>query len=236
MKGVCKVVRLQLKELWDKQGNGKYPYNELPGLQQLVSRAKNRTIQACWEWENLQVAFHRENGVYPDSAEYMNHKSFDGYINEILKHEFNQMYSSNLSCAIRNASKAFKNAQKEMRQGTRSVLSYRSDGPVEIHNQRVRIYADGQKYYVALNLFSKPYVKEKQYSDTSIVFELYRLGGSQQTIVKRCMSGEYKIGESELIYNKKKRCLVKIQTKLLFVLIIHNSHVLAFSNVPTASI
>lgn len=206
MKDFCKVVRLELKELRDEKNRYRYPYSELSVLQQLVSRAKNRTIQACWEWENFQVAFYREHGVYPNSAEYMNHKSFDGYINEILKHEFYQMYSSNLSCAIRNASKAFKNAQKEMRQGTRSVLSYRSDGPVEIHNQRVRIYADGQKYYVALNLFSKPYVKEKQYSDTSIVFELYRLGGSQQTIVKRCMSGEYKIGESELIYNKKKRC------------------------------
>lgn len=206
IKDICKVVRLQLSELRDEKNKYKYPYGELASLQQLVNQAKNRTIQACWEWENFQVAFRQEHGVYPDSAAYMNHKSFDGYANEVLKHEFYQMYSQNLTCAIRSASKAFRNAQKEMRQGTRSVLSYRADGPIEIHNQRVRIYADGPKYFVSINLFSAPYAKEKQYADTSIAFELHRLGGSQQAIVKRCMNGEYKIGESELIYNKKKRC------------------------------
>lgn len=57
-----------------------------------------------------------------------------------------------------------------------------------------------------MNLFSRKYQQEKGYSETAMRFELYRLGGSQLSIVQRCMSGEYKIGESELIYNKKKRC------------------------------
>ena len=57
MKDVCKVVRLQLNYLYDEQNKPKYPYEELPRIQQLTCRAKNRTIQACWEWENFQVAF-----------------------------------------------------------------------------------------------------------------------------------------------------------------------------------
>jgi len=207
-KDVCKVARLQLSELRDEQKKYIYPYSELSGLQRLVSRAKNRTIQACWEWENFQTAFHQEHGMFPEPREHMNHKSFDGYVNELFKQEFHQMYSQNLTCAIRNASKAFKSARKEMQQGTRSVLSYRADCPIEIHNQRIRLYANGQKYYVSLNLFSSSYAKEKQYAGTNMEFALYRLGGSQQAIVKRCMDGEYKIGESELIYDKKKRCWV----------------------------
>lgn len=206
MKGVCKVVRLQLNYLYDDQNKPKYPYDELPKIQQLTCQAKNRTIQACWEWENFQVAFRQEHGIFPDSKEHMNQKSLDGYVNEILKHEFSQMYSQNLSCAIRSARKAFKSAQGDMRQGNRSVLSYRADCPVEVHNDRIHLSNKGSKYYVALNLFSKDYTKEKQYSDTSIAFELYRLGGSPQVIVKRCIEGTYKIGESELIYNKKKCC------------------------------
>ena len=116
------------------------------------------------------------------------------------------MYSSNLSCAIRSASKAFRNARSEMQQGMRSVLSYRADCPVEIHNERINLYQEKQKYYVSLKLFSKDYVAEKGYAGTSMAFELYRLGGSQLSIVQRCMNGEYRIGESELIYNNKKRC------------------------------
>lgn len=205
-KEVCKVVRLQLNKLYDERNKQAYPYEELTYLQQMVSQAKNHTIQACWEWENFQIAFRREHGVYPNSKEHMENMTFDGYVNRILKDEFQSMYSQNLTCAIRSATKAFKSAQKDMRQGKCSVLSYRADCPVEIHNQRIRLYAEKQKYYVALNLFSAPYAKEKQYTGTSMAFELYRLGGSQKAIVDRCISGEYRIGESELIYNKKKKC------------------------------
>ena len=205
-KEMCKVVRLQLNYLYGDDRKPKYPYDELHMLQQLVSRAKNRTIQVCWEWNNFEVAFKNENGILPDKKEYMEGMSQDGYVNRILKDEFYQMYSQNLTCAIRNASKAFKDAKFEMQKGMRSVLSYRADCPVEVHNQRITLHQEKQKYYVSLNLFSKRYMQEKGFFGTYMDFELYRLGGSQLAIIQRCMSGEYKIGESELIYNKKKRC------------------------------
>lgn len=202
---LCKVIRIQLKYLYD--GNKPlYPYTELHSLQQMVSKAKNRAVQACWEWENFCVAFRSEHGMYPDSKEHMQHLSLDGYVNRILKDEFCQLYSQNLTCAIRSATKAFKNAKEEMQAGTRSVLSYRSNCPIEIHNKRIKLYTEKQKYYVTLNLFSKEYAQEKQYSGTGMTFELFRLGGSQQAIVDRCISKEYSIGESELIYNKHKQC------------------------------
>ena len=205
-KEMCKVVRLQLNYLYDDQRRQRYPYEELTVLQQLVSKAKNRTIQACWEWNNFEVAFKNEHGMLPDKKQHMDGMSPEGYVNRILKEEFYQMYSQNLTCAIRSASKAFKDAKFEMQNGMRSVLSYRADCPVEIHNQRITLHREKQKYYVSLNLFSRKYAAEKGYPGTYMDFELYRLGGSQLAIVQRCMSGEYRIGESELIYNKKKRC------------------------------
>ena len=68
---VCKVARYQLKFLYDDQNNCCYPYDELPMFRQLVSRAKNRTVQACWEWYNLQVAFRQEYGVLPNAKAHM---------------------------------------------------------------------------------------------------------------------------------------------------------------------
>lgn len=118
-KQICKVVRLQLGYLYDDQKRQRYPYEELQMLQALVSKVKNRTIQACWEWNNFEVAFKEANGVLPDKKEHMEGLSPDGYVNRILKDEFYQMYSSNLSCAIRSASKAFHNASFEMQHGMR---------------------------------------------------------------------------------------------------------------------
>ena len=205
-KKICKVVRLQLNYLYDENNEQRYHYEELSDLQKLVSQAKNRTVQACWEWGNCQVAFRNEQGTAPDHKQYTGGMSLNGYINRLLKEDFRKMYSSNLSCAVQNAFKAFKNAQKDMRNGACSVLSYRADCPIEIHNARIKLYMDKQKFCVSLGLFSLKYAKEKGYPGTHMGFELYRLGGSQQAIVSRCMSGEYTIGESELIYNKKKRC------------------------------
>ena len=56
-KQVCKVARFELKCLMDAGNHMRYPYHELPTLQQAVSQAKNRTVQACWEWYNIEVAF-----------------------------------------------------------------------------------------------------------------------------------------------------------------------------------
>lgn len=203
---VCKVARYQLQFLYDDKNDYCYPYDELPMLQQLVSRAKNRTVQIYWEWHNLEVAFKSANGVCPNCKDYTGGVSLRGYAYRCLKDEFYQMYSSNLSCAIGNVVKAFDNAKNDIDRGKRSVMSYRADAPIEVHNERIHIIHDKQKYYVELNLFSSKYVKEKNYDGTAMKFELYRVGGSQRAIIERCMTGEYKIGESELIYSKKKHC------------------------------
>lgn len=208
-KQVCKVARFELKCLMDAGNHMRYPYHELPALQQEVSQAKNRTVQACWEWYNIEVAFQSTQGTKPYCKAYTG-MSLEGYINSRLKGEFSQMYSQNLSCAVRSAVKAFQKALPEVRAGKRSVLSYRADAPIEVHNQRIQLRREGQKYYVSLNLFSRKYAREKEYSGTAMEFELFRPGGSQRAIIERCMledpADKYSIGESELIYNKKKRC------------------------------
>jgi len=205
-KVLCKVVRLQLSKLFDGKTE-RFPYHDLFYIQHRASHAKNRTIQVCWEWENMKVAYRYEHGVNPDIKEFSEGlTSVSGYANRILKHEFPEMYSANLSVLIQNAQKAFKNAQLEMQRGERSVLSYKANGPIDIHNKQVQLYQVGNKFYVSLGIFSRPYIKEKGYESTHIDFELYRLGGSQQEIVRRCLTGEYQIGISKLIYNEKKRC------------------------------
>lgn len=243
-KEIYKVVRLALQPVFEKHRNedgsveelNNQEYREalrnlqeeLENLQQCVSRAKNRTIQIYWQSQFTAKDTQDKQNQSPKQTKKKGPKSTQGKIYNQLKDEFPDMYSSNLSCAIRSAGKAFNNAKQEMAEGTRSVMSYRADCPIEIHNDHInflqglpkdqedqkgqKVQEDkenqkekkDQKFYVSLALFSGKYAREHA-NGTHRVFELYRLGGSQQAIVTRCMSREYTIGESELIYNKKKR-------------------------------
>lgn len=204
---ICKVVRLQLGFLYDDQKKPCYPYDELREIQREVTEIKNRAIQMAWDNTNKKIAYKKEHGVYPDSSSLINgYSTLDGYVNNILKTEYPRFYSQNLTCAIRSALKAYRSAYSDIMNGKRSILSYRGDAPIEIHNERVHLYQEKQKYYVSIGVFSKNYPKEKNYPGTHMDFELYRVSGSQLAIVQRCISGKYRIGESELIYSAKKKC------------------------------
>ena len=161
-KSIHKVVRLQLAWLYDEQNHFRYPYQKLHDLQQMVNQVKNRTIQAFWEWSNMEVAFKRKQDSIPSYKEYTDGMSMDGYIYRILKEEYPQMYSANLSCSIRCAGKAFRNAKAAMLRGEQSVISYRADAPIELHNGHICLYQEKQRYYVSLHLFSKAFAKEQR--------------------------------------------------------------------------
>ena len=218
---VCKVVRLQLGFLFKHpekplpanyvilgyRDKACYPYDELHVIRSEVTEIKNSTIRMAWENTNKKIAYKKEHGVSPKSAELLNgYGSFSGYVNNILKTEYPRFYSQNLTCAINSASAAYHSACKDILSGKQSIISYRSDAPIDIHNDHVHLYQHGQRYYVSIGIFSKNYSVEKNYPGTHIDFELYHLGGSQLAIVQRCISGDYSIGESKLIYSAKKRC------------------------------
>lgn len=204
MKEIAKVIKIELGWIFTEQGERAFPYGDLFELQRQVALVKNKTIQLCWEWNNFGADFHAMSGTYPKTSDVTGYKTLDGFVYQQLKNEFSMMYSLNLNASIRNAAAAFKSAQKDIYFGERSILSYRKDAPIEIHNSLVSFSQQGAKCKVAVKVFSTPYFKEKGYAGTAVEFELAHLQGSPKEIVQRCMSGEYKVGESKLIWNKKK--------------------------------
>lgn len=204
MKTVAKVTKIELGWIFTPEGTRAYPYGDLFELQRQVALVKNKTVQLCWEWNNFGADFHAMSGEYPKTNDVTGYKTLDGYVYQQLKSSFGMMYSMNLNASIRNAAADFRNALKEIHRGERSILSYRKDAPIEIHNSLISFRQQGAKTCVALKVFSTPYYKEKGYAGTAVEFELAHLKGSPKEIVQRCMTGEYKIGESQLIWNKKK--------------------------------
>ena len=205
-KRVCKVVRLQLGFLYDDQKNPRYPYNELREIQREVTEIKNRAIQLFWENTIKAEGCNIEKGATPTDSISLPDEKYRNIVYHMLRFEYPRLYSGNVASSLKNAYNDYDNAKDDIKERKISMLSYRSDAPIEIHNKVIKIYPSKQKYYVSIGVFSNDYQKEKNYPGTHMDFELYHLGGSQLAIVQRCMSGVYKIGESELIYSAKKKC------------------------------
>ena len=209
---ICKVVRLQLGFLFKHpekplpanyvifgyRDKACYPYDELHKLQRDVSEVKNRVIQLFWE-NSVKKEEGKDEQLPTD-------KQLRNTAYHMLRFTHPRSYSGNITSSIKNAYSDFHNAEDDIRNRRISILSYRSDVPIEIHNKAIKIYQVNQKYYVSIGIFSNDYFKEHSYPGTHMDFELHHLGGSQLAIVQRCMSGVYKISESELIYSAKKNC------------------------------
>ncbi|MBQ7139723.1 MAG: transposase [Clostridia bacterium] len=205
MKEIAKVVKLELGWVFTDDGERAFPYSDLFEIQRQVALVKNKTIQLCWEWNNFGADFHAMSGAYPKTGDVTGYKTLDGYVYQRLKDDFSRMFKKNLNASVRSAQKAFETAKKSLHKGERSILSYRKDAPIELHNSAVSFSQEGRKYKAAVKVFSLSYAKEKGYAGTGVEFELSHLQGSPKEIVQRCMSGEYKIGESKLIWNEKKK-------------------------------
>lgn len=201
---LCKTARLELVRLYNEK-KPQFPYDELSEMNRQISRVKNRTVQIAWEWNGFKKHFHDEHSAYPDIKEHMEgYKRLDGYVYNVLKDSFPMMYSSNLNCAIQSAVKAFEDAEKKINEGERSIISFRTDCPLEIYNKCIRLNEEKGRYYVSLKVFSKKYTEDKCYSENYMKFAVRNPDESRKAIIDRCMSGEYKIGASDLIYKKGK--------------------------------
>ncbi len=200
-----KVVRIGLIcDQKDSNGNEidyKLIFQYLWELQNQTREIKNKTVQMCWEFMNESQVYFKEHGTYPKEKD---GRKFDNYIYEHLKQGVD-LYSGNINATIRAAKQAFDDVRKEILRGDRSILSYKKNQPLELHNKTIALFSEGKDYYAKINLFNVPFTQKNGYPSTTVQFQLQVCDNSQKTIVSRCIAGDYKITASKLIYNEKKR-------------------------------
>lgn len=198
---MTKVVRIYLIS---KQADVDYKKvcSVLWDLQRQTREIKNKTIQLCWEWLGFSSDYNKDKGEYPKEKDVLNY-SLDGFIYDHFKTGYD-LYSTNTSCVTREASSKFKNAKAEMLRGDCSILSYKSNQPLELYNKAINIYNEDNKFYVKLKLLNKA-GKAKHGIDGDFLFEMQVKEKSVRTVIERCIDGVYKISGSKLIYDNKKR-------------------------------
>ncbi len=211
-----KVVKLALLSKTVKDGK-EIPYKDifrlLWDLQHQTREIKNKTVQYCWEWNNFSSDYYKLNKEYPKERAFLtkvNEKTgeikdyaIDGYVYDKLKGY--SLFSSNISTSSRNVVQAFKNAKKDMLRGDKSVLSYKSNQPLDLHKKAIKLEYNkaANKFYVSLSLLNKA-GKEQYGINTPFVFEIVVKDKSTRTILERCFDNIYGISASQLTYNQKK--------------------------------
>ncbi len=203
---MIKVVRIPLISSTMYTDGSEVPYKDickiLWTLQNQTRTIKNKTVQLLWEWNNFSSDYKKEHGEYPKEKDILNY-SFGGFAYDRLKHE-SDMNTANLACTLREVQKQFKAHLKDYIKGDRSILEYKSNQPLELHDKAIKLDYENKRFIFRLGLCNKDFAKQNNIS-TQLTFTALVKDKSQRTILERCYDGEYKISASRLIYDKKKK-------------------------------
>lgn len=215
---MTKVVRILLiSKCADKEGN-EIEYKDvcrcLWDLQHQTRELKNKTVRECWEWYNFSNDYYKLNEEYPAERAFLTKETkdneikgytLDGFIYDKYKKDFD-LYSSNMSTTERTVTAAFKNSLKEILRGDKSVLSYKSNQPLDLHNKAIELLYDEKekKFIFKLSVLNNE-GKKKYNIPLPFCFEAIVKDGSTKTVLERCYDDVYKISASKLIWDKKKK-------------------------------
>lgn len=205
-----KVLKVALIcEHFDKDGKP-VDYREvnklLWELQKQTREIKNKSIQYCWEFSNFSSDYYKENHEYPKEKDILGY-TLGGFVNDKFK-TGNDLYSANCSTTVRSVCAEFKNARAEFLRGDKSIISYKANQPLDLHNNSIRLEYQERTFFFYLKLLNRVAVKQHNYRTSEIRFKALVKDHSTQTILERCTADVYDIAASKLIYNQKKKCWV----------------------------
>lgn len=194
MADIAKVMKFELRYI---SGGGEFydMQKALWNLQRQTREILNKTIQIFCNWNWAEESLNKPK----DKTE------LNRYIYHALADEYSDFNTGNINATIRAAKKKYDALRGDIEKGVVSIPSYRRDQPLRIHNKNIVLISDEDKWKVKVALFSLPYKSEHQLKkDERPTFELVVGDKTQECICERIYSGQYKIGESQLSYEKKK--------------------------------
>lgn len=201
-----KTMRYQvlkpLDESWDTMGN------ILRDLQYATWKVLNKTIQLHWEYDNLSAEYKAKTGVYPtkdEMKEWSGYRGVEGYAYNALKEEYPIFNGGNLTQTIQQGTKRWKEDRLDVFNGHRSVPSFRRSAPITVNPNNIKIHQDEQGYVATLSLVSMEKLKDLGRKPGGFPLAIIARDNSQRVILNRIISGQYKIGGSKIVHDKKKR-------------------------------
>lgn len=202
---VTKVMKYQILYIDDDVLPYKDFMNCLKDLQNEMFRISNRVIQLHWEFSGYESDYKKRFDAYPDKQAtlddlgYTNVRSF--IYNEVSK-SFYKNNKGNVSSALQKVDKKYRSEKKEYYAGKKSIPSFRSDIPVELHKGSIKIDRVKGKseieYIVTISLLSNAFKKEIGSSVGAFRFKIMCKDPITRTILSKICDGEYSHTSSSL--------------------------------------
>lgn len=202
--GITKVMKYELTYL-DGCGDFHNMQDEVWKLQRQVREILNKTIQMAYEWDYRNYEHYQQTGAYLNTRDETGYATYDGYMYHILTPQYPSMATNNLIDAIQKAWKKYKSDKSDIGKGLKSIPSFKSNHPILVNPKGVKINKVENQWIITLTLFSGEYKKANpNISKNNVRFSVHVDDKTQRTIIERINSGEYKLGQCQLNYEKKK--------------------------------
>lgn len=172
-------------------------------LQRQTREVLNRTIQIAFNWDYRNREAFRNTGSYLDVFAETGYKRLDGYIYDCLKSDYPDFAGSNLNATIQVAWKKYISSKTDVLRGAMSLPSYRRDQPLVFHKSSIRLLKDAAYPTIVVTALSNSYKKAHELK-TNPTFEILLQDGTQRAIYQQVIQGNYKIGQCQITYEKKK--------------------------------
>lgn len=204
---MVKVVKFGLIcEQVDKDKNPvdyKDIYKILWDLQRQTRELKNKAVQLCWEYSGFESEYKILHGYKPKDKDILGY-TLKGYVDMKLRSN-SDLYSANLSTTVGLVCDAFKNKKSDILKGQVSVISYKTNQPLELHNKSIRLKYENGEFYTDISLLNNAAVKKYNFKTSKITFKALVKDKSTRTILERCIDGIYSVSASKLIYDRRKK-------------------------------
>lgn len=173
------------------------------GLQKQTREILNKTLQMAFHWDYTSREHFKETGAYLDVLAETGYKRLDGYIYDSLKRDYPDMAAANLNATLQKAWKKYKDSRLDVLKGTMSLPSYRSNQPLTMNKNTVKLRGDSKDASVELTLFSNAFKVRRELSG-NLRFAIPMHDGTQRAIYQNLIDGVYGLGECQLVYDKKR--------------------------------
>ena len=172
-------------------------------LQKQTREIMNKTLQMAFHWDYISREHFEKTGAYLDVFTETGYKTLDGHIYNVLKGPYSDFATGNLNATLRKAWKKYKDSKCEVLAGTMSFPLYRSNQPILLHKNSVKLSGTASDAVAELTLFSKEF-KTRNGMRGNIRFAMPQHDATQRSIFQNLQNGTYSLGECQLIYDKKK--------------------------------
>lgn len=198
-KTCTKVMKYQLR----------YDGDDFYEMQKLLWNLQKQTRQLLNKTTRIAYLSKDPHGKTDNSFDMMGNK-LGKYVYHRLKEECYDFSSDNYGATINKALEKYNSLKKEIENGNVSLPSYKKDQPLIIRASAVKLLERDGQPIVDLRMFSKEV--KKVYGSQRIEFSVLAYDGTQKAILRRVMDGEYKLGECQMVYEKKKWFLIQTYT------------------------